>query len=477
LSTPRVRKLIREIEAGPQGPEVAAMFDLDRTLIKGYSAQDMLVERVRRREMSLGQLAEALSSAYQFSSGRIDFVEFVQRSAADAAGRPDEENKNFGRELFEKRIAQRIFPEARDLVAAHRRCGHTLAVVSSATPYQVDPVAEDLGIPHVVCTHLEVKKGICTGKISGEACYGEGKVSGARKLARRSGFSLDRSYFYSDSHEDLPLLEAVHYARALNPNWRLEEEARRQGWPVVRFRSRNRPTAEQVVRTGMAYGATLPAAWAGLTSFLMGSSVREARNTATTMWSELATLAVDLKVVVDGKEHLWSKRPAVFVFNHQSALDALVVAKLLRRDITGIAKKEVKRQPVIGQLFQAGGVVFIDRADRKKAIEAMQPAVEALRNGLSIAIAPEGTRSITRRLGPFKKGAFHLAIDAQVPMVPIVIRNAHDWMPKGALVSKPGVIKIKVLPPVDTSGWSKQTLDSHVAEVRQMFVDTLAEEG
>ena len=475
MSTPRVRKLIAQIESSPEGPGVAALFDLDRTLIQGYSAVDVLVERLRRREISLAQLGEALRHAYDFSSEKIDFREFVRRSAVDAAGRPDEQNVAFGRELFDRRIARRIFPEARALVAAHRRRGHTLAVVSSATPYQVDPVAEDLGIPHVVCTRLRIDDGICSGEIDGEPCYGIGKVEGARRLAEANGFDLERSFFYSDSHEDLPLLEAVAHPRALNPNWRLAEEARRRGWPLVRFHSRGRPSTEQVVRTGMAYGAMLPAAWAGLSDYLMTGSVRRARNTATAVWSELATRAVALRRGVDGKEQLWSRRPAVFVFNHQSALDALVVAKLLRRDITGVAKKEVKRQPVVGQLFQAGGVVFIDRADRKKAIAAMQPAVEALRGGISIAIAPEGTRSTTRRLGRFKKGAFHMAIDAGVPMVPIVIRNAHDRMPKGAVFSQPGVVEVKVLPPVDTAEWSKSTIDQHVEEVRSMFAANLGE--
>src|SRR4029450_13009082 len=115
---------------------------------------------------------------------------------------------------------------------------------------------------------------------------------------------------------------------------------------------------------------------------------------------------------VTGEEHLWSHRPAVFIFNHQSGLDAPLILKMVRRDVTGVAKQEIKRNPIFGPLVAGAGVVFVDRADSQKAIEALGPALEALRQGRSLAIAPEGTRQKTPKLGKFKKGAFHLAMQA-----------------------------------------------------------------
>lgn len=467
--------LLREVEAAPDGPGVAALFDLDRTLIHGFSAQDVLVERLLAREVSIGGFVETLRTAAEFGAGRIDFVEFVNRTAADLAGRPDIENQEFGRRVFSKRVAQRMYPEARRLVDAHRAKGHTLAVVSSATPYQVEPVAQDLGIFHVLCTRLEVVDGICTGRVLEPACYGPGKLHAATDLAAQVGYDLEQSFFYSDGFEDVPLLESVGHPTTLNPDAKLTRHAREVGWPIARFESRGRPGMLDVVRTGLAYASLSTAGTFGLADLMLNRNAQHARNVSSTLWGELATAALDVRIDCSGEEHLWSHRPAVFIFNHQSALDAVIVAKLVQRDFTGIAKKEVKSQPFVGQLFQAGGAIFIDRGDRSKAIEAMRPAVEALKDGTSIIIAPEGTRSPTRVLGPFKKGAFHMAMQAGVPMVPIVIHNATDLMPKGALVARPGVVEVEVLPPIDTSEWTRETINLHVETVRGQVLEALGQ--
>jgi putative phosphoserine phosphatase/1-acylglycerol-3-phosphate O-acyltransferase len=90
-------------------------------------------------------------------------------------------------------------------------------------------------------------------------------------------------------------------------------------------------------------------------------------------------------------------------------------------------------------------------------------------------MSPEGTRSITPKLAPFKKGAFHLAMQAGVPIVPIVIRNSSDIMPKGDLFYRPATVEVEILPPVDTSNWSVETIDKHVEMVRDMFLTTLGQ--
>jgi putative phosphoserine phosphatase/1-acylglycerol-3-phosphate O-acyltransferase len=145
----------------------------------------------------------------------------------------------------------------------------------------------------------------------------------------------------------------------------------------------------------------------------------------------------------------------------------------LRRDITAVAKKELRSTPILGQMMEAAGVVFLDRANREKAIAALLPAVDTLKAGKSIAIAPEGTRSRDYRLGRFKKGAFHLAMQAGVPVVPIVIKNAYEVMPRGTNVFRPGAVEVVVLPPVPTSDWQKETINEHIAEVRAMYLREL----
>lgn len=106
----------------------------------------------------------------------------------------------------------------------------------------------------------------------------------------------------------------------------------------------------------------------------------------------------------------------------------------------------------------------------------MAPLVEAMhKEGKSVALAPEGTRSISPRLSRFKKGAFHLAMQAGVPMIPVVIRNAGDVAPKGDFVFRPATVDVEVLEPVDTSQWQTDTIDDHVREVRNLFLEALGQ--
>jgi putative phosphoserine phosphatase/1-acylglycerol-3-phosphate O-acyltransferase len=147
--------------------------------------------------------------------------------------------------------------------------------------------------------------------------------------------------------------------------------------------------------------------------------------------------------------------------------------KLLRRDLTGVGKREIRRNPIFGPVFGAAGVVFVDRADTKKAIDALRPAVDALREGRSLAIAPEGTRSPTPRLGRFKKGAFHMAMQAGVPIVPVVFRNVLDALPKDAMVVRPATIEAVVLPPIPTEGWTLDDLDDEIQAIRARYLEIL----
>jgi putative phosphoserine phosphatase/1-acylglycerol-3-phosphate O-acyltransferase len=470
------RDRLAEIARAPAGPSVAAFFDLDRTLIDGFSAQDVLVERALAGELRMDHLARALVAAARFAAGRIAFVEFVNGAAADLAGRADCDNQAFGRQVFEERVAQRIYPEARALVDAHRERGHTLSVVSSATTYQVEPVAADLGIPNVMCTRLEVIDGICTGRVE-YACYGPGKAESARSFAAAREVDLAESFFYSDGAEDLPLFEAVGRPRPLNADATLAREAARRGWPTTRFERRSQPTLVDVARTGLAFGAAWPASGAALASYLFNGSERQSRNLFMALWAELASAAAGIVVETTGEAHLWSHRPAVFVFNHQSALDTVVLARLLRRDFAGIAKQELARVPLVGRVAGLLGTIFVDRGNTAEAIGSLASAVDALHRGTSIAIAPEGTRSATPRLGRFKKGAFHLAMQAGVPMVPIVIHNAQDALPKGALVTHPATIRVDVLAPIETRDWSANSIDRHVADVRSAFLRALGQAG
>jgi putative phosphoserine phosphatase/1-acylglycerol-3-phosphate O-acyltransferase len=466
-------RLTREIREGPKGPKIGALFDLDQTLLAGFSATSFVRERLVSGQMSPQELGTTFYGALSFALGRTGFSALMTATTAAYRGLAEAMLEEVGEEVFIKHLATQIYPEARAIVEAHQEAGHTVAIITSATRYQAEPLARDMGIEHVLCTELEVKEGVFTGEVIRPTCYGEGKAVAGRSLAARVDLDLDESYFYTDSHEDLPLLEAVGRPRPLNPNRQLAQIAKERQWPVRRFSSRGRPGLGDLVRTGLTYASLVPSLWAGAAAGLVNGSYREAVNVSGAVWGDLATSLAGIDLRVEGEEHLWSHRPAVFIFNHQSGLDAVLMIKLIRRDVTGIGKMELKKNPIFGPMFSAAGVVFIDRANSAKAIEALKPAVDALKEGRSLVIAPEGTRSLTPRLGRFKKGAFHLAMQAGVPIVPVVFRNVLDAFPKDATIVRPATIEAVVLPPVETTDWTVEALDEEIAEIRNRYLEVL----
>jgi putative phosphoserine phosphatase/1-acylglycerol-3-phosphate O-acyltransferase len=194
------------------------------------------------------------------------------------------------------------------------------------------------------------------------------------------------------------------------------------------------------------------------------------------VWGDLATSLAGIDLRVEGEENAWVARPAVFIFNHQSALDMVLMLKVVRRDMTGIGKEEIQRSPIFGPMMKAAGAVFIDRANSKRAIDVLEPAVRALKHGRSLVIAPEGTRSATPRLGPFKKGAFHIAMQAGVPIVPVVFRNVLDAFPKNARIVRPATIEAKVLAPIETTDWTTESLGEEIAAIRRIYLEILCQD-
>ena len=467
---------MEEVLASEPGPHIAALFDFDGTIIAGYSATAMLREKLQRREMSVEEIAETANVIAQHSLGTIGFSGLMSGAAKFMKGVEEESFVAFGEELYKKHIARKIYPETRAIIEAHQAKGHRVAIISSATIYQIEPTARDLGIADVKCSSYEIEDGVFTGGIIRPLCFGEGKVLAAEELAAEYGLDLDQSFFYSDSDDDIELLERVGKPRPLNPNMKLKAIADERGWPVQRFASRGTPSWVDYTRTIYATGSLVGAFAAGLPIWALTRSQREAVNFSMGLFGDFATAITGVELEVEDERHLWSSRPCVFVFNHQSKADVMILAKLIRRDMGGVGKKEIRDIPILGKLMEWGGTVFVDRADGKSAIRAMEPLVDAIqKDGKSICIAPEGTRSLTPRLEPFKKGAFHLAMQAGVPIVPIVIHNATDVAPKNEFVMRPATVRVTVLPPVDTSTWRVATMADHVREVRGMFLRALGQ--
>ncbi len=470
-------KVTREIYRSPKGAKTVAFFDLDGTLISGFSITSLFRERLTSYHLNIFDAAEQLFDLANHAVSGSNFPMLLDHAASTLKGIAENDFIELGNAVFEKHTAADIYPESRALVRAHLDMGHTVVVLTSATIYQALPIAKELGIDNVLCNKLAVEAGVFTGDAVKPLCFAKGKLSEALKFVEARDTSLEECFFYSDGFEDLPLMEEIGYPRPLNPDYRLSQAARERGWPIREFVSRGLPGFKEVVRTGLAYGAFMSAAVSIVPTWLLNRSRRDAVNLAVTTWGEFGSALAGIKIRVKGEENLWARRPAIFLFNHQSAADVLIMSNLLRRDFTAIAKKEIAGNPLVGPVFRVADAVFVDRGNHEKALEAVKPVVESLREGLSLAIAPEGTRSAGNRLGKFKKGPFHIAMQAGVPIVPIVIHNATDVLPKGAFFLRPAEVYVDVLKPISTAKWSAATIDQHVDEVRQLFLHTLGQES
>lgn len=227
--------LTREVDEAPSGAAVGAFFDLDGTLVDAFSADALAVEVALLGWSRPLRLAAVAAASLGFRVGQVRYVAFVGALAALLRGLPEQALAAAGERAFTRRLRAAVYPQAAALVTAHAARGHTLAVVSSATRYQVEPVARALGISHVLCTRLAVADGRFTGELAGAPCWRAGKVAAARAFAGRTGVDLASSWFYTDHEVDLPLLDAVGHPRPTNASPGLAAIARERGWPVRRL--------------------------------------------------------------------------------------------------------------------------------------------------------------------------------------------------------------------------------------------------
>ncbi len=474
-SRPTPVELLAEVENGPTGPQVAAFFDFDGTLIDGYSINAFARHHLRSMQLNPLDAGRMLLLGLRGVHSEHDFGEFFQLGLRAWAGRSADELTELGERLFVQGIAGSLYPEAWRLVAAHRKAGHTVVFASSATRFQVEPAARAMGVTHLLCTPVEIVNGICTGRPGGPPLWRSGKAAAVKAFAAEHAIDLADSYAYSNGEEDVPFLETVGRPHALNPQRGLAEVAARKGWPVTEFAPRGRAGVEQLARTAATVAGMLGGFGTGLALGALSGRRRDGIDLGIALAGDLGSALAGIRFEVQGAEHLVSPRPAVFLFNHQSALDVLILAKLLRGGFTGVAKKEAADVPGFGLAFRLADVAFVDRGNTAQAKEALAPAVQRLKDGVSLVMAPEGTRSATPALGRFKKGAFHVAMQAGAPIVPIVICNAGELMWRGAWTTRPGTVQVVVLPPIPTEGWTVEDLDEHVERVRNSYLETLGE--
>ncbi|WP_454793620.1 HAD-IB family hydrolase [Mycolicibacterium lutetiense] len=471
----RLPGTLAEIEGSPEGPEIGAFFDLDGTLVAGFTGVIMTRDRLRRGQMGVGEFIGMVQAGLNHQLGRSEFEDLIGKGARMLRGNSLSDLDELGERLFVQHVRGRMYPEMRAMVRAHMARGHTVVLSSSALTVQVEPVARFLGIDNVLCNKFETDEdGLITGEVMRPVIWGPGKARAVQNFSAANGVDLTKSYFYADGDEDVALMYLVGNPRPTNPAGKLAAVAAKRGWPVLKFSSRSGSSPVSQLRT-LASLAAIPTVAAGAIGLgLLTRNKRTGVNFFTSNWSKLLMLTTGIELNVLGEENLTAQRPAVFIFNHRNQADPMIAGRLVGVDFTGVGKKELERNPLMGPLGKVMDAAFIDRDDPEKAVESLHRVEELARKGLSILIAPEGTRLDTTEVGPFKKGPFRIAMAAGVPIVPIVIRNAEVIAARDSSTFNPGKVDIAVYPPISLDDWTVDNLTDRIAEVRQIYLDTLS---
>lgn len=185
------------------------------------------------------------------------------------------------------------------------------------------------------------------------------------------------------------------------------------------------------------------------------------------LWSRTLLAAAGARVRYHGLQRAHAHAPCIFIANHQSIVDVWVMLSLVPPNTRFVAKQELFRIPLFGWALAATGCVSINRGNRREAIRSLRQAAARIHDGRSVVLFPEGSRSLDGRLGRFKKGAFHLAVRAGVPVVPVAIAGSFDVVPPRSLRVTPGPVDVFIEPPVDVTPFRPEDYDGLLAQVRR----------
>lgn len=194
------------------------------------------------------------------------------------------------------------------------------------------------------------------------------------------------------------------------------------------------------------------------------------------LWSKLVCFLSFIKVSVEGIEHLNKQQSYIFVANHQSIFDIWVIYGWLPNSFSWIMKKELRKIPLVGNACEAAGHIFIDRSNPIAAKKSIALAEEKLTKGNCIVVFPEGTRSHNGEVGQFKRGAFNIAADINLPIVPITIVGAFERMSRKDFIINPGKIKMKIHKPIENaSNLTEQETRKLATKIREVVIHGLSQ--
>lgn len=193
------------------------------------------------------------------------------------------------------------------------------------------------------------------------------------------------------------------------------------------------------------------------------------------LWARLILSTTGVRLDCNGLEHIQKGKGQVFISNHQSLYDVLALVVGLPVSIRFVAKKSLYRIPIFGWAMALGGHIKIDRSDRDRAIASYDKAAQKIRNGASVIVFAEGTRTPDGMLGPFKKGGFVLAIKSGAPIVPVTVKGGRAILPKQRLIFGSGRMSLRLHEPVDTSEYSYEEREQLIQNVRRIIAEDLGE--
>ncbi len=435
----------------------AAFFDLDRTLLTGASGP-MFSTMLKRVGLLPDRSIPGEGLVFKFFDvvGETLPSMFVTRQMARAASGWDRSLVQEAGRLAAERLVDEVPGFARALIERHREEDRPV-VMATTSPYDlVRPLAEALGIEHVIATRYGEADGRYDGTVDGFFVWGPGKLAAVRDWAAHHGVDVGRSYAYSDSIYDLPLLSAVRFPTAVNADPRLRVVAALRRWPSMHF--------------------DVPAGVPKLAGVEPQRALQMLARPELFPW---------VRWDIAGTEQIPERGPAIIVGNHRSYFDPLAIGMVMAqvgRPVRFLGKKEVFDAPIVGQIASALGGIRVERGSGSD--EPLAAAAEALDAGELVAIMPQGT--IPRGAAFFdpvlkgRWGAARLAAQTGAPVIPVGLWGTEKVWPRNArtpnvlAVGHPPTVRARVGGPVDLR---HRSADADTKRIMAALVDLLPEEA
>jgi len=437
--------------------QTAAFFDLDRTLLRGASgpafsaamkAEGLLPDRSIPGEALVFKVFDVIGET-------IPSMIATRQMARAAAGWERARVQAAGRAAAAE-LVDAVPGFARQQIAHHRSLGHPVVMATTSPHDLVEPLAKALGMEAVIATRYGEVDGRYDGSIDGHFVWGPGKLAAVRDWAAANDVDVSRSYAYSDSVYDVPLLGAVAHPTAVNPDPRLQVLAMIRRWPVKHF--------------------DVPAAVPKVAGIEPQRALQMLAQPELFPW---------VRFDLDGADLLPRQGPAIIVANHRSYFDPLAIGYAMGRvdrPVRFLGKQEVFDAPLVGQVVAAMGGIRVDRGSGSD--EPLALAAEALGAGEAVVIMPQGTIPRGRALfDPELKGrwgAAKLARMTGAPVVPIGLWGTERVWPRSSrtpdvlAIGHPPTVRIRVGRPVSLAG---RSLDADTKRIMAAIVDLLPEEA